>query len=350
LTCTTPSFVARAAAWASAALLLAVAPAAIGEEEHHLRGSSPLEAEVGKIVTVPGATDPHGAPDQCIECHGFVPVPGMETPVPSRDVCEACHPQTNFHLVGVPPEAVPVPDVFTLLDGQVDCITCHDEPACDGLPRRGRGEDHFRDGPYPTTLDLCFRCHERSTYRQTDPHRELRTKTGQRNDAVCVFCHQGVPESELDQVVEIIRVDPVELCKGCHAHQIHVGIPSHLVIAPEEMVARVGDYNDSEEYDIPLGPRGEVTCTTCHDPHPGLEPLPVDTTPRRMDKLRDSNRRYRDEYYLPRLRQELATVVDFEGNPLDLGDGPRNKDGLLRVPAEDGTLCLICHDLGVSDR
>ncbi len=336
----------RLFALACALAALTLMPAASGDEEHHLRGSSPLEAEAGKVVTVAGAPDPHGSPDMCIECHGFVPVTGMETPIPGRDVCEECHPQTNFHLVGVPREGLTVPDAFPLPGDLMECITCHDEPACDGLPRRARGEDHFRDGPYPTTLDLCFRCHERATYRQTDPHRELRTKAGQRNDAVCVFCHQGVPASELDRSVEVLRVDPVELCKGCHAHQIHVGIPSHLVIADAEIVALVEAYNEGNEYEMPLGPRGEVTCTTCHDPHPGLEPLPGSTSPHRMDKLRKSNRKYRDEYYLPRLRQELAEVVDFEGEPLDLGDGPRNKDGLLRVPAEDGTLCLICHDLG----
>jgi len=160
-----------------------------------------------------------------------------------------------------------------------------------------------------------------------------------------VFCHQGVPESAEDQMVEVLRVDAVELCKGCHAHQIHVGIPSHLVIAPEEMVALVETYNAANDYPIPLGPRGEVTCGTCHDPHPGLEPLPVETSPARQEALRRANRAYRDDYYLPRLREELAAVVDYEGRALVLGDGPRNKDGLLRVPAEDGTLCLICHDL-----
>lgn len=110
-------------------------------------------------------------------------------------------------------------------------------------------------------------------------------------------------------------------------------------------VQRVQAYNDANPYPVPLGPRGGITCTSCHDPHPGLEPLPVQTSPRRLEALRRSSRAYRDDYYLPRLQHELDTIVDADGDSLELADGPRNKDGLLRVPAEDGTLCLICHDL-----
>ncbi len=314
------------------------------------RGSSPLDTEQDKVVTVAGSVDPHGDPAGCAECHTLDGGGTVSGPEPTTVTCERCHPDTNFHLEGVVPEEVAVPTVMTLQDDRVTCVTCHDEPACDGLSRDARGPDHFRDGPYPTTLDLCFRCHERSAYQQTDPHRELRAADGQRNDAVCVFCHQGVPESEADARVEVLRVDPVELCKGCHAHQIHVGIPSHLVLAPADMVARVEAYNAEQPYDIPLGPRGEITCSSCHDPHPGLEPLPVATGPRKLEELRVSNREYRDRYYLPRLQEELESIRDLDDRPLQLADGPREKDGLLRVPAEDGTLCLICHDLGEARR
>ncbi len=333
---------------------LRVAPVALalllvagkGGDEHAPRGSSPLDAERDKVVTVEGAVDPHGALDRCGECHTVGDDGAVTGPQPSTATCERCHPDTNFHLEGVEPEEVEVPPVMVLQEGRMTCVTCHDEPACDGLARDANGVDHFRDGPYPSTLDLCFRCHERDAYRQTDPHRELRTAEGQRNDALCVFCHQGVPESEADERVEILRVDPVELCKGCHAHQIHVGIPSHLVLAPKEMIERVQAYNAGQPYDIPLGPRGEITCSSCHDPHPGLEPLPVATSPAKLEDLRISNREYRDDYYLPRLRADLETIHDVDGQPLALADGPREKDGLLRVPAEDGTLCLICHDMG----
>ena len=325
------------------ALLLGAGKAA---QEPPPRGSSPLDSERDKVVTLSDVADPHGDPRACAECHALDDQGGVTGPEPTTETCERCHPDTNFHLVGVAPEEVTIPAVMTLQGGEVTCVSCHDEPACDGLARDARGPDHFRDGPYPSTLDLCFRCHERSAYRQTDPHKELRTTDGQRNDAVCVFCHQGVPESEADERVEVLRIDAVELCKGCHAHQIHVGIPSHLVLAPDEMIARVEVYNAEQPYDIPLGPRGEITCSSCHDPHPGLEPLPVATNPRKLEELRVSNRDYRDSYYLPRLQAELETIHDVDGKPLALADGPREKDGLLRVPAEDGTLCLICHEMG----
>ena len=325
--------------------LLMGARADTDAQDKQVRGSSPLLAEEGKVVTIPGAVDPHGTADRCSECHALSPSGDVLDRSPGMDACERCHPDTNFHLVGVEPETVDVPAAMILPGGEVTCASCHDEPACDGLPKDARGEDHFRDGPYPTTSDMCFQCHDRDAYQQTDPHRDLRTEGGQRNDAVCVFCHQGVPESEQDESIEVLRVDPVELCKGCHAHQIHVGIPSHLRIAPDEMAARVRAYNEDNEFPMPLGPQGEITCTTCHDPHPGLEPLPTGTAPAKLDDLRRANREYRDEYYLPRLHEELTSIRDVDGNPLDLQDGPRTKEGLLRVPAEDGTLCLICHDL-----
>jgi hypothetical protein len=316
-----------------------------GDENRQVRGSSPLLSEADRVVTVPGAVDPHGAAGQCGECHGLSPAGEVLDRSPAMSACERCHPDTNFHLVGVAAEEVTVPEVMILPGGEITCATCHDEPACDGLPRDARGEHHFRDGPYPAPMDLCFQCHDRESYQQTDPHRDLRAADGQRNDAVCVFCHQGVPESEQDESIEVLRVDPVELCKGCHAHQIHVGIPSHLEIAPEGMIERLGAYNGATDLPMPLGPAGEITCTTCHDPHPGLEPLPTGTAPAKLDGLRRSNRDYRDTYYLPRLHDELSQIRDVDGKALDLQDGPRSKDGLLRVPAEDGTLCLICHDL-----
>ncbi len=329
-------------------LVLGLALAA--EDDSHLRGSSPLDAELGKVVTIPGAADPHGSADLCGECHEQSAAGQVAPGLPPMASCERCHPDTNFHLVGVAPEEVGIPEDMPLQGGMVTCLTCHDEPACDGLDKQARGEHHFRNGPFSSVIDSCFACHDRETFQQTDPHRDLRKADGERNDAVCVFCHQGVPESAEDEKVETLRVDPIELCKGCHAHQIHVGIPSHLKLLSDEMAAVVQRYNGQTEYPIPIGPRGEVFCSSCHDPHPGLDPLPTDTSPTVLDGLRESNRAYRNDYYLPRLRDELSAITDVDGQTLVLQDGEREKDGLLRVPADDGSLCLICHDLEAEGR
>jgi hypothetical protein len=323
---------------------------ALAREADHSRGASPLETEPEKVLTIPGAADPHGDPEGCTECHGVLPDGGVDPSWPAVAACERCHPDTNFHLVGVEPEEIECDPELVLQDGMLACVTCHDEPACEGLPKQARGADHFRGGPYKKTLDLCFRCHERSDYERTDPHRDLRTPDGDRNDAVCIFCHQGVPESAQDEVVDTLRVDPVELCKGCHAHQIHVGIPSHLVLLPEEMAPVVERHNASAEHPIPIGPRGEISCTSCHDPHPGLEPVRTPTSPAKLERLRDANRAFRDSYTLPRLRGELSAIQDADGQQLTLDDGPAEKQGLLRLPAEDGSLCLICHDLEAEGR
>lgn len=319
-------------------LALAATAAAAGEASHAVRGSSPLGPDAGSQVTLPGVPDPHGAAGACAECHGQGP---EKVVAPQSAACRRCHPGANFHLDGVRPDKVPASEALLLQGGKVTCATCHDEPACDGLPRDARGPDHFRAGPYATALELCYRCHERASYQRTDPHRDLRTADGERNHAVCVFCHQGVPESDTDELV--LRIDPVGLCKGCHAQQIHVGIPTHLVIADETVVGRVRAWNEQAAFPIPLGPRGEITCTTCHDPHPGMEPLQTALSPRAMDQLRLDNHTYRDRYFLPRIQEDLAKVVDAEGRPLRLADGPRRKQGLLRVPVEDGSLCLVCH-------
>lgn len=332
------------------ASLLVAGLATAQQSEQHLRGTSPLDTEKRKVITKPDVPDPHGSPDLCTECHGSLPSGDLDPAWPTMAACERCHPDTNFHLVDVEPEEVECPPELLLQDGVLACVTCHDEPACDGLPKDARETDHFRDGPYRKPLDLCFRCHDREDYQRTDPHRDLRTKDGERNDAVCIFCHQGVPEDEQDEEVNTLRVDPVELCKGCHAHQIHVGIPSHLKLLPEAMRPAVDRYNASTDQPIPFGPRGEVFCTSCHDPHPGLEAVPVDTPMAKLEKLRKNNRSFRDEYTLPRLRAELGTITDADGTTLTLMDGPAEKQGLLRVPADDGSLCMVCHDLEAEGR
>jgi hypothetical protein len=325
--------------------LLLAGLAAAQQQEHHVRGTSPLEVEQRGVITLPDVADPHGSAELCTECHGSLSTGELDTSAPTMAACERCHPDTNFHLVDVEPEEIECPPELLLEGGVVACVTCHDEPACDGLPKQARGEDHFRDGPYRNTLDLCFRCHDRDDYQRTDPHRDLRTKDGERNNAVCIFCHQGVPEDEADEAVSTLRVDPVELCKGCHAHQIHVGIPSHLKLLPDEMRPTVDRFNAGTQQPIPIGPRGEVFCTSCHDPHPGLEPVAVATPPAKLAKLRQNNRDFRDRYTLPRLRSELGAISDADGRRLTLEDGPADKQGLLRVPADDGSLCMVCHDL-----
>ena len=330
--------------------LLVAGLAAAQQDDHHLRGTSPLDTERRKVITKPDVPDPHGAADLCTECHGTLPSGELDSAWPPMSACERCHPDTNFHLVDVEPEEVECPDELMMQDGVMTCLTCHDEPACDGLPKDARETDHFRDGPYRKPLDLCFRCHDREDYQRTDPHRDLRTMDGERNDAVCIFCHQGVPEAETDEEVNTLRVDPVELCKGCHAHQIHVGIPSHLKLLPDDMRPVVDRFNASTEQPIPIGPRGEVFCTSCHDPHPGLEAIPVDTPPAKLERLRKNNRAFRDEYTLPRLRADLGTITDADGTTLTLMDGPAEKGGLLRVPADNGDLCLVCHDLDAKGR
>ncbi len=335
-----------------ALLLLAALPVLTlaAKDDGPVRGTSPLRSEDAKVITLPDVADPHGDPKLCTECHTTLATGEVDPTPPPMAACERCHPDTNFHLVDVEPEEVEGPPELLLQDGKISCLTCHDEPACDGLPKDARRQHHFRAGPYRNTLDLCFQCHDRDEYQRTDPHRDLRTPDGERNDAVCIFCHQGVPEDEADQEVETLRVDPVELCKGCHAHQIHVGIPSHLKLLPDEMAPVVQRYNDTTEHPIPIGSRGEVFCTSCHDPHPGLEPIAVATPPAKLERLRTNNRAYRDDYYLPRLREQLGSITDADGDFLKLEDGPAEKQGLLRVPAEDGSLCLICHDLEAEGR
>ena len=309
------------------------------------------------VITVPGVPDPHGSPDLCTECHGpaaeATPLDGEDAATPAFSApgpanCVRCHPETNFHVVGMVPETVTVPDQMLLGDtGRMDCVTCHDEPACDGLPRDGRGEYHFRGGPYRSSLDLCFRCHERQTFSQTDPHRDLRDASGTRNDSVCIFCHQGVPVREGEEPGEdFLRIDAVELCKGCHAREIHIGIPSHLVIAEEPMVERIESFNKRHHDAMPLGSRGEITCTTCHDPHPGLDEPPVKFREQRLRARRRTNRGYRDEVHLPRVADQLAALDPDGRGALTLADGDGEKAGLLRVPADDGTMCLVCHDVG----
>lgn len=74
----------------------------------------------------------------------------------------------------------------------------------------------------------------------------------------CADCHSRIPEKgkrDGSRALDFLKKDPVALCRDCHS----VADASH-----HPVVGRKGGELPEE---LPLGARGEVICSTCHDVH-----------------------------------------------------------------------------------
>lgn len=270
--------------------------------------------------------NPHGDPDSCGSCHEAA-APGQDAgPVkPIIETCRSCHPTADMHMVGEAPESVTVPDRFPLHDGVLVCSTCHAEPAHGGdevLPA-----PYHRGGPYEDTLDLCFQCHDRTTYNRHDPHHPVGPR--EEDDDSCAACHKGPPETRVDAARARLRADPEAACRTCHEGWVHVGASTHVgKEVPAEVAATLPE-------DIALLD-GRIACWTCHEVH----------ATHKEDRV--AARWLGDRTLSMALRQgAVESEWDLPDVELDW-PGSVNEDHppLLALPVEDGSLCMACHGEG----
>lgn len=246
-------------------------------------------------LSVAAIPNPHWRRDACAACHAGTPVRG-NVRLRDRDInrmCNHCHEAVSshryIHTVGsVPPRemrARMAKGFQQALDrggGVVSCISCHDLPLqC--LPanekKRGLNPLFFRDGPFRSRTDLCYRCHDLAAYERLNPHDQVGADGKVREDR-CLVCHEHVPRPTENAADTDFNVegDLTVLCTGCHTPEPHPGgqfavsrkggPPNHLVIPSDTVNRRMQEQMRARRLVLPLDPNtGRVFCGTCHNPH-----------------------------------------------------------------------------------
>jgi predicted CXXCH cytochrome family protein len=285
--------------------------------------------------------NPHFAPDRCDVCHAPTP-PGATAEQmtwaagTANDTCRTCH-TTEHHQVGmkahrrgqgsdedVGRDRARVPAAFPLVDGEMACLTCHDEPTCEGSPQEPKNPRFFRGGPYGHLGGLCENCHAAAQTVRFNPHKAMEEKRD--TTAICEFCHDlvdGKPD------LELLKTDRVAICYGCHKDTRHTGSAEHLKTLDPGMKAR------AEAGELPLTPDGKVFCGTCHDPHPpGSKPSAMDRTEWAGKPL----------FTDPWLLSALEPILEERAETLGTDVTPWTKEpDFMRKPLSGNALCGTCH-------
>lgn len=246
--------------------------------------------------------NPHWQKDACLTCHKEKP---KKTNLKKRNLklhtadinklCNSCHTTISKHEYIHPFGMIPskkikknMPGTFSKAvkrgRGKLTCITCHDlSLTC--LPekksKQGLNPLFFREGPYKTRTELCYRCHDKTKYKRLNPHDQI-SKTGVLNEKICTVCH--VSTEKLKTAKSIKDVDfnyegnLSAMCAGCHPVKRHPGGsfsffsdkkgPNHLVKPTEDILEHKLKMEKKNNIIFPLEPgSGKVFCGTCHNPH-----------------------------------------------------------------------------------
>jgi len=248
------------------------------------------------------------------------------------EACLSCH-EPGPHDVGTEPyaggeqadEFATLPDSWPLYDGKLSCLTCHDEPACDGDPLDPANHRFYRGGPVASIGEFCARCHTVEQWGSYDPHEAME----QRPDltSICEFCHQSATVTEAD--LDDLMVAAPRMCAGCHREEdIHASSREHHVTLDAAGITR------AEAAGLPLD-QGKVYCGTCHDPHPAGS---IEQNQDRVARV--------GQPLVPQQWAEAVLGPTFEARSTRQGVvvSPRTTEpDYLRLPLADGALCKACH-------
>lgn len=257
----------------------------------------PSQVRSGKLNKY-SIEDPHWDVKLCNTCHNGTPSKANKKLL-IRDVnklCDSCHNFIPDNLINHPVNIkvgnkmlAKMPNAYKktlssslVKKGTVSCLTCHDV-IMQCTPRKfiykGRNPEFFRSGPFRTRTDICYKCHQGSSYKRFNPHKQI-SASGKIKKNTCYVCHQNVDNlntiKSAKQLKFNVGKDYTQMCIGCHIWKPHPGgelsfgkkVPNHLVIpsaAVKKQMKRTLAKN--KEY-FPLEPEtGKVHCATCHNVH-----------------------------------------------------------------------------------
>lgn len=145
---------------------------------------------------------------------------------------------------------------------------------------------------------------------EENPHTEMVD-----DQFVCLDCHTDVPKEGETSPTYFLVDDPSENCLGCHDEVQHAGAKEHLGQKAEPYP---GDEN------------GEISCFTCHDPHPpGI--IKGRLTYSNSD-LTETNRKFIRLIVTPGVKERIGKEVKSD----------EETEVYLREPVDK--ICLSCHD------
>ncbi len=188
------------------------------------------------------AINPHEAAAEsrkCYTCH--VGAPGGDNAAVSlrgdlNKACDFCHNvAAKAHPLNVDPLRAVPESLPRGRNGEVMCGTCHD-------PHGGDVAVHFLRTRYVDFLEAG---------RYADPH-------GRNDYGSCLGCHREMATRD-DAMRKNLRYggDSLQICLSCHG-----GMDScHPILVRLLPGMKPGA-------DLALSPKGEIACTTCHDPTP----------------------------------------------------------------------------------
>ena len=260
------------------------------------------------------------------------------------------------HIVAVKPsKAIAVPEKFKLGEqGELVCATCHGLKDIDKTPVKDvdtASAEFLVGGSYRQLTGFCYRCHDDKKTQRENIHVML-DKQGEIKKKNCTFCHEEVPDRDKElKLAELkLRLPMQQICYGCHLKDPHFNSVEHQVEpAQKEMLERIEKHSKELGILIPLSEKQEVLCVSCHTPHqygvidpekPAGKQVLIDDLEKGIeyqehpwDKVFAADKDVR----LVEFNQQHKMNVQFSYQRIV-------QEALLRLPAKDGQLCLVCHD------
>lgn len=260
------------------------------------------------------------------------------------------------HLVGVKPsDAIKVPNKFKLGDeGELICATCHGLKDIDKTPVDKvdtKAADFLVGGHYRNLTGLCYQCHDEKKTQRENIH-ILLDEQGEIKKKQCTYCHEEVPDRDKKlSVAELkLRLPMQSLCYGCHLKDPHFNAVEHQVKpAQKEMLERIKKHSDELGILVPLSDKQEVICVSCHTPHQYGVIDPEKPAGKQVinDDLAEGVT-YKahpwDQVFTADKADRLAEFNQQHKMNVEFSYQRIVQEALLRLPAKDGQLCLVCHD------
>ncbi len=266
------------------------------------------------------------------------------------------------HLFDVKPSAdISIPDTFPLNKSkQIDCQTCHgikDMEEQDFKKVDKQDDNFFREGPYETMTDFCYRCHNTKQYQRDNIHKMLGSD-GKIIKNTCLYCHEEVLDPEQDPEEgsgpdELkLRLPPQNICYGCHLYTPHLNALGHQQKPDDDMKKRIQKYEQEYKIILPLSDDEKVMCITCHSPHqldvisrekPAGKQVLNNGVDNDLDKGITYSEHPWNKVFIEDKINRLNKLNQETGKNHVLNYQRIEKEILLRLPAKDGKLCLVCH-------